>query len=115
MDNIIDLSYKIHELLLDSNEYKELKIKEKEMLDDKKASKLINDFKALEEKYGYDKEKDVLKELSNAKIKMNENNKVIAYKKAYKDYQILVGKITDICFENIKKDDIFDKILRKII
>ena len=114
MDSIISLSYQIHDMLLESEEYLNLKRKEKEMLDDPVSSKLVDDFKRLEEKYGYDKEKDVQKELSQAKIKMNENKKVIAYKEAYKQYQILVGKVTDICFDGVKTDSIFDKILREI-
>ena len=37
---------------------------------------------------------------------------VINYKKAYKEYQLLVGQITDIVFEGFSNPSLLDKIVR---
>ena len=43
---------------------------------------------------------------------MDNNVNIINYKKAYKDYMILVGKITDESFLDFKKESLIDKIIR---
>ena len=50
--------------------------------------------------------------LSSAKFEMDNNELIINYKKAFKDYQILVGKITSIVFEDFKTDSLLDKIIK---
>ena len=47
-----------------------------------------------------------------AKLELDNNEIVIKYKKAYKDYQLLVGKITDIVFEDFSNPSLLDKIVR---
>ena len=60
----------------------------------------------------FDKSDEVLNALSNAKSLMFQNKLISDYKKAYKDYQILVGNITDVVFKDFKKDSLLDKIIR---
>ena len=112
MENILELAYKLHDLLLNSNEYKILKDYEDKMLNDDNANSLINNYHICLEKYNFDKSEEVLKKLSNAKLLMDQNELVILYKKAYKDYQILVGNITDVVFKDFKKDTFLDKLIR---
>ena len=112
MENILELAYKLHDLLLNSSEYKILKDCEEKMLNDDNANSLINAYHICLEKYNFDKSEEVLKKLSNAKLLMDQNELVILYKKAYKDYQILVGNITDVVFKDFKKDTFLDKLIR---
>ena len=112
MDKIQTLSYELHDLLLSSKEYLILKETELVMLNDNECKNLIDNYHKLLEKYNFDKSDEVLNLLSKAKMLMDQNELVIKYKKAYKDYQILVGNITDVVFKDYKKDSILDKIIR---
>ena len=112
MENTIDLAFKLHEMLLNSNEFLTLKKYEKIMLEDFNSASLISSYHKLQEKYTTIKTNETLKELHEAKLKMDNDLNVINYKKAYKDYQILVGNITDIVFEGFKNDTLVDKILK---
>lgn len=112
MENIQNLAYELYELLTSSNEYKNLKKCEVEMLNNSVSNTLINEYHMLQEKYNMDKSEDILSMLHLAKLKMDENELVILYKKAYKDYQILVGKVTDIVFKDFKSESMIDKIIR---
>ena len=53
-----------------------------------------------------------VKELHKVKLELDNNKNVIEYKKAYKEYQLLVGKITDIVFEDFSNPSILDRIVR---
>lgn len=112
MENIQNLAYELYELLTSSKEYKKLKKCEDEMLNDSISNTLISEYHMLQEKYNSDKSDDVVSMLHLAKLKMDQNELVISYKKAYKDYQILVGKVTDIVFKDFKSESIIDKIIR---
>lgn len=112
MEKIQKLSYELHDLLLSSTEYLKLKECEVIMINNVEAKKLIDNYKEIIEKYNFDKSDEVLNALSNAKSLMFQNKLIIDYKKAYKDYQILVGNITDVVFKDFKKDSLLDKIIR---
>ena len=112
MQEIVSLAYSLHEMLLSSNEYKALKEAENIMLNDKISSQLINEYHTLQQKYNFNKTDEVLTMLSNAKLNMDNNELVIKYKNAYKQYQILVGNITSIVFEGYKSDTLLDKIIK---
>ena len=112
MDKVINLSYELHDLLLNSNEFLTLKKHEKIMLEDEASSCLINEYKAAFVQYNFDKSEECLKKVHEIKLKMDTDNNVINYKKAYKDYMILLGKVTDESFQDYKKESTIDKIIR---
>ena len=112
MEHIQNLAYELHELLTSSNEFNYLKECERNMLTDDVANNLIKEYHKAQEQYNFDKSDEVLNILHNAKLKMDQNELVILYKKAYKEYQILVGNITDIVFKDFKNESLVDKIIR---
>lgn len=114
MDEIYTLAFKLHDLLLDSKEYLKLKEKEKLMLDDKKTNKLIQKYHELEVLYNENKSSNNLTLLHQIKLELDLNPLVKDYQKAYKEYQILIGQITDLVFLDFKNDTLIDKILKKV-
>ena len=64
------------------------------------------------EKYSSNKSEETLKELHQAKLNMDLNILIKQYKEKYKNYQVLVGKITDVVFEDFSKQSLVDKIVR---
>ena len=112
MDKVSSLAYQLHEMLLQSNEYLSLKETENIMLNDLEASNLIASYHQALEKYSTNKSDAVLKELHKAKLNMDLNELVIKYKEKYKDYQILLGKITEVVFEDFASTSTIDKIIR---
>ena len=112
MEKLFDLSYKLHDELLNSNEYKKLKEKEHLMLSDSSLKNLIDSYHELLLKSYNDKSKELLKEIDSIKLKLDENELVINYKKAYKEYQLLIANITEIAFNGFKNDTIIDKIIK---
>ena len=83
------------------------------MLDDEVSSSLISSYHKFQELHSSVDTKEVLEKLHNAKLEMDNNINVINYRKAYKDYQILIGKVTDVGFEGISSSSTIDKIIRK--
>lgn len=112
MEKIFELSFTLHDLLLETVEYKNLKMIEKKMREDKTASSLIAIYQDLNVQYGTNKTQELLKKLHQAKLKMDQNELVIEYKKAYKQYQILVGKVSDIAFKDVFEPSTFERIIR---
>ena len=112
MEKLFDLSYKLHDELLNSNEYKNLKEKEHLMLSDLSLNKLINSYHELLAKSYNDKSKELLKEIHSIKLKLDENELVINYKKAYKEYQLLIANVTEVVFQDFKNDSLIDKIIK---
>ena len=112
MEKVQELAFRLHDLLLKSDEYKQLKEIEYTLKSDSVSFERLNKYHTLQEKYQFDKTDDVLKELHIAKLALDNNEIVIKYKKAYKDYQLLVGKITDIVFEDFSNPSLLDKIVR---
>jgi len=115
METVEELAYQLHDKLIESIEYKELKNAESIMLNDKLAKSLIDNYHKLQELYSSDKKEETNKKLHQAKLEMDLNPLVIAYKLAYKNYQILVGNITDVVFKDFKSDTLVEKIIRKVI
>lgn len=112
MEKINELSFKLHDMLLNSKEYLELKNIEKKLLEDEISSSLLKNYHKLQEEYMSNKSEEMLKKLHKAKLMLDENEIVVSYKKVYKNYQILIGNITDIVFEDFSKQSIIDKIIR---
>ena len=77
MEKVIDLSYELHDLLLQSNEFLALKKYEKIMLTDEQSSKLINDYHKAFEEYNFDKSEKCLKEVHKHKLLMDNNVNII--------------------------------------
>ena len=112
MEKIQSLAYELHDLLLNSKEFIYLKECEVKMISDVQCKTLIDNYHNLQGRYNFEKTEEVLTMLSKAKLLMDQHPLVIEYKKAFKEYQILVGNITDIVFEGFKKDTLVDKIIR---
>ena len=112
MDKIQNIAFELHDKLLASEEYKQLKEKEKIMLSNPESSFLLNNYQELLIAYNDNKSNENLKKLHVSKLKLDENNLVKEYKDAYKNYQILVGNITDIVFDGFKTNSVIDKIIR---
>ena len=108
MDKVSTLAYQLHEMLLQSKEYLSLKEAESIMLNNKEASNLIEIYHKVLEKYSSNKSDDVLKELHQAKLNMDLNELIMNYKEKYKDYQILLGKITEVVFEGFASTSTVD-------
>jgi len=99
--------YELKEMLLNSNEYKLVKEKEKEM--EEKCSNLLikynylfNEYnEALRFKdYGSDV-KGIQKELNKCKLELDSNEYVKAYKEAYKAMNKLLKDLQDIIFSKL--------------
>lgn len=112
MEKVTELAFKLHDLLLSSEQYLNLKVAEDNMNNDENASLLIQNYHKLQELSHNNKMEELNKKLHEAKLKMDLNPYVIEYKKAYKEYQILVGKITSIVFKDFSTISTLDKILK---
>ena len=112
MDKVTNLAFELHEMLLQSNEFLELKEAENKMLNNEVSLSLINNYHKILEKYSTNKSEIVLKDLHLAKLNMDLNDLIKNYKDKYKNYQILLGKITDIVFEDFSLQSTVDKIIR---
>ena len=101
---ILALTFKLKEELINSELYKELKDKEKKMMEDEETSKLLllyqgaqsnyNEAKRFE-KYGSDMDK-ASKELSDIKQRVYENKFVKEYNEMYKKMNKELKRILDI-------------------
>lgn len=112
MDNITSLAFSLHDKLMESKEFKTLKEYETIMLNDESSKSLIDNYHHLQELYSSLKTNEMQTKLHKAKLLMDENENVINYKKAYKEYQLLIGKITDLVFDGFKNDTTLDKIMK---
>ena len=83
MEKVQELAFKLHDLLLNSNEYKQLKEIENTLKSDSVSFNLLNKYHALQEKYQFDKTEEVLKELHLSKLELDNNEIVIKYKKSF--------------------------------
>ena len=111
MEKVCDLAFKLHDLLLNSDEYKTLKNMESVLYNDSLSFNLLNEYHKMQEEYAFNKTDEMLKQLHLVKLKLDSNENVINYKKAYKEYQLLVGQITDIVFEGFSNPSLLDKIV----
>ena len=112
MEKIYNLAYKLNHDLQNSLEYQILKEKEKQMLNDKICANLLKQYQQMQEIYQKDRSQDNLKKLHQIKLSLDENKLVKEYQLSYKNYQILIGKITDIVFEDFKSELLIDKIIK---
>ena len=109
---ILALTFKLKEEIINSELYKDLKDKEKKMMEDEETSKLLllyqdaqskyNEAKRFE-KYGGDVDK-ASKELSEIKSKVYENKFVNEYNEAFKKMKKQLKRIEGIVFKDIIKE-----------
>jgi len=109
---IIALTFKLKEEIVNSDLYKNLKEKERRMLEDEECSKLLHTYQVKQneyneakrfEKYGSDVD-GVSKELSEIKYKVDENKFVKEYNEAYKKINKELKNIEKIIFKDIVKE-----------
>ncbi len=112
MEKTQQLAFELHDLLQDSQEFHLLKEKEKMMFQDETCQQLIKDYQESVSQYGINHSEENLKRMHLCKLAMDKNVFIQEYKKAYKNYQILIGEITDIVFEGFSTPSIIDKIIR---
>lgn len=106
---ILESTYELKEMLLKSEEYKNVKEKEK-IMEDKcsdlliKYNYLVNEYNnAIRfEKYGSDVE-GARKALADFKLELDSNKYVKEYNEAYKKMNNLLKDLQDIIFEGIKE------------
>lgn len=111
----VDILKKVYDLkdkIIVSDIYVELKEKEKKMLDDNECSRLLSLYQEAQSKYneakrfenyGGDVER-ASKELSNIKVKVEENKLVKEYNESYKRMKKELKKIERILFKDIIKE-----------
>lgn len=111
MEKVLEKAYQLHDLLFKSESYRKLKEKEKEMVEDEALKPLFLSYHNAQEQYVTEKSEQNLARLHAIKLQIDSHPKVIAYQQSYKEYQILLGNITDIAFDGlIEKDDLLKKI-----
>ena len=112
MEKLFELSYSLHDKLLETDEYHKLQEATKKMFDNKESKRKIDDYNKMMEIYSNNKSNDNQKRLHEAKLVMDNDLLVIEYKKAYKNYQLLLSNITSICFDGFSEESLFDKIIK---
>ena len=108
---IISLVYKLKEEIVNSDLYKDLKKKEKEMLEDEECSKLLIIYQNKQSEYNEAKRFEkygsnigaVSNELSCIKYKVDENEFVKRYSEAFKMLNKKLKDIESILFKDIVK------------
>jgi len=109
---IIAKVFALKEEIVNSDLYKDLKNRERKMLEDEDCFKLLHLYQEAQskyneakrfEKYGSDLAK-VSKELSEIKCKVNENKLVKEYNEAFKTMKKQLKKIEKIIFKDIIRE-----------
>ncbi len=112
MEKIQQLAFDLHDQLMNSAEFLLLKEKEQIMFQNEISKNLIESYQYSVQEYGCQRNEENLKKMHLAKLAMDNNSMIQEYKKAYKNYQILVGEITDILFDGFSTSSLIDKIIR---
>lgn len=108
-NNILSLVFDLKDEIVKSELYKDLKEKEKEMINNQECFKLLHSFQILQdeykqakrfEKYGANTE-NILQKLSNLKILIDENKHVKEYNIAYKKMRKKIKEIEKIILKDI--------------
>ena len=110
-EKIIEDSFALSDMIKKSEEYLDLKKKEKWLEEDPKVLKLLNEFNDANEllveirsNKNYKKlEGNVLENISKIKEKLDADPLVIAYKKAYRKYEKLIKEVDREVFNEIKE------------
>jgi len=104
---ILELTYELKDMLINSEEYKDVKEKEKVM--EENCTSLLIKYNSLMdeynnairfEKYGSDVDK-ARKKLAECKMELDTNEYVKSYKNAYKKMNKLLSSLEDIIFDGI--------------
>ena len=69
MEKVCDLAFKLHDLLLNSDEYKTLKNMESVLYNDSLSFNLLNEYHKMQEEYAFNKTDEMLKQLHLVKLK----------------------------------------------
>lgn len=109
---ILAKAFELKEKMINSDIYKELKNKEKNMLDDKECFALLNAYQLAQDKYNEAKRfekyggkvEETQKELSEVKKKVYENKYVKEYNFAYKKMLKELNEIEKIIFKDIIRE-----------
>lgn len=109
---IIAKTFELREKLLNSEVYKILKEKEKEMVDNEECFKLLSDFQCAKDKYNDAKRfekyggniEESQRELSKIKRQLSENKYVKTYNEAYRKMIEQLRNIEKIIFKDIIKE-----------
>lgn len=104
--------FELKEKMINSDIYKELKNKERKMIDDRECFALLNAYQLSQDKYNEAKRfekyggrvKEAQKELSEVKKKVYENVYVKEYNCAYKQMLKELNEIERIIFKDIIKE-----------
>ncbi len=107
--DILVLTYELKDKIKESSFYLDLKEKEKSMLEDDECFKLLSEYQKVQEEYNEAKRfekyggkvEERLKELSEIKYRVDENELVKAYNLAYKTMVKELKKIEKIVFKDI--------------
>lgn len=108
-NNILELTFELKDIILESEVYKELVNSERKMLEDKDCFSLLNEYDKVKdeyneakrfEKYGCDVA-SVQKKLSEIKYKVDENKFVKDYIRCYKNLKKQLKIIEKILFKDI--------------
>ena len=106
---ILGLVFELKDSIINSDLYKLLKEKEKNMINDEECFKLLNLYQSVQEEYNNAKRfekyggkvEETQKKLSEIKSKVNENALVIEYNAAYKNLLKELDEIQNILFKDI--------------
>lgn len=109
---IIAKVFELKEKIIKSYLYKDLKEKEKKMMEDDECSKLLCQYQNIQSKYNEAKRFEkygsdivtVSKELSEIKCKVNENKLVKEYNEAFRKMNKQLKNIEKIIFKDITKE-----------
>lgn len=110
--NILLMTFELKEKILNSDEYKSLKEKESKMLKNRECIILLSEFEKVKEEYNQAKRFEkygsnievVQKKLSDIKYKVDTNELVKEYNKAYKTMKRNLKEIENIIFKDIFKE-----------
>ena len=108
---ILSLTYDLKDKIIESDLYKDLKEKEKKMLEDEECMKLLISFENIKEEYEQAKRFEkygsdlasVQKRLSEIKYMVDENELVKEYNLAYRRLKKKLKEIEKIVFKDIIK------------
>ena len=110
--DILAMTFELREKIMNSDLYRDLKEKEKNMIDDKECFRLLNDYQAAQDRYNEAKRfekyggkvEETQKQLSEMKKKVNEHKLVKEYNLAYKKMKKELNEIETIIFMDIIKN-----------
>ena len=107
--DILALVYELKDKLLNSELYKDMKIKEERLFLDEECARLLSCFQQLKEEYKETKRfekygsnvENIQKRLSEVKCQLDENLLVKEYNEAYKKMKLTLKELENCLFQDI--------------